>query len=162
MRWNATREPVSRFCLYRVAVFGAPSSRLSDSRSRWDIACEPDPTDAGARDPDPLGSVTHDDLVFGVAPATVPGLQIDAPSKLFGGLDSPGVGSRIRIANREAFLVPRGLGKHAAQFDFARVCRLAVGLAFASLRFFLYYRHAGPVHLHIQDRNRLADDDRQI
>src|SRR5271167_2343007 len=34
--------------------------------------------------------------------------------------------------------------KHAAQFDFARVCRLAVNFAFAALRLFLHHRHAGP------------------
>ncbi len=66
--------------------------------------------------PDPLGSVTHDDLLFGAAPATVPGFQIDALSELFGGLDGSGVGSRIRIANRIAFLVPGGLGNTQPSF----------------------------------------------
>ena len=40
--------------------------------------------------------------------------------------------------------------------------RLAVGLAFPAHGLFLHHRHSGPVHLHIQDRNGLADDDRQI
>jgi hypothetical protein len=40
--------------------------------------------------------------------------------------------------------------------------RLAVGLALAPFGLFLHYRHCCPVHLHIQDGNRLTDDDRQI
>src|SRR5205807_6366845 len=52
MRWSATREPVSRFFLFRVAAFGGASSRPSDSLGHWDIACAPDPKDAGARDTD--------------------------------------------------------------------------------------------------------------
>jgi hypothetical protein len=59
-------------------------------------------------------------------------------------------------------LIPGSLGEDAAQFDFARVGRLAVGFAFASLRLFLHHRHAGPVHLHIQKWDRLADDDGQV
>jgi hypothetical protein len=39
---------------------------------------------------------------------------------------------------------------------------LAVGFAFASFGFLLHYRYAGPVHLYIQNRNRLADNDRQV
>jgi hypothetical protein len=42
------------------------------------------------------------------------------------------------------------------------MCGLAVGFAFPALALFLYHRYAGPVHLHIQNRNRLADDDGQI
>jgi hypothetical protein len=42
------------------------------------------------------------------------------------------------------------------------MCRQASGLAFAALGLFLYNRNAGPVHLHIENRNRLADDDGQI
>src|SRR5437016_3816169 len=95
--------------------------------------------------PDPFGSINHDNLMRSEAPATVSGFQIVALSILFGVLDGSGVGGRIRIANRVAFLIPRGLGKHATQFDFARVGRLAVGFAFASLRFFLHHWHAGPV-----------------
>lgn len=39
---------------------------------------------------------------------------------------------------------------------------LAVGLAFASLRLFLHHRHSGPIHLHIQNRNRLTHNDGQL
>ena len=39
---------------------------------------------------------------------------------------------------------------------------LAVGLALSPLRLFLHYRHCCPVHLHIQNGNRLTDDDWQI
>ena len=61
-----------------------------------------------------------------------------------------------------ALFVPGGLGEDASQLDFARVGRLAVGLAFASLGLFLHHRHARPIHLHIQNGNRLTDDDGQI
>ena len=40
--------------------------------------------------------------------------------------------------------------------------RLAVGLAFAPLRLFLHYRHSGPIHLHIQNRNRVTHNDGQV
>lgn len=39
---------------------------------------------------------------------------------------------------------------------------LSVRFALAPLGFFFHYRHPGPVHLHIQDRNRLADNEGQI
>lgn len=61
-----------------------------------------------------------------------------------------------------AFFVPRGLGEHTAQLDFARMSRLAVGFTFAALGFFLHYRYAGSVHLHIGNRHRLADEGGQI
>ncbi len=99
--------------------------------------------------PDPFGSITDDRFLRRPAPATVPGFQIDALAKLFGRLDGPRIGSRIRIANRVAFLILSSLGEDASQFDLARVGRLAVGFAFASLGFFFHHRHAGPVHLHI-------------
>jgi hypothetical protein len=92
--------------------------------------------------PDPFGSVAHDNLPLRAAPATVPGFAVDAFSKFFGRLDGSSVGSRIRITNRVAFLVPRGLGEHAAELGFACVRRLAVRLAFASLRLFLDDRYA--------------------
>ncbi len=40
--------------------------------------------------------------------------------------------------------------------------RQTVGFAFAPLRLFLHHWHAGPVHLHIRNRNRLTHDDGQI
>ena len=73
-----------------------------------------------------------------------------------------GVGGGIRIAYGVAFFVPPGLSKDASQFDFARLGRLAVGLAFAPLSLFLHHRHSCAVHLHIQKRNRLTHDDRKI
>lgn len=112
--------------------------------------------------PDPLGSIAHDDSACRAAPATVPGFQIEALAKLFGRFDSSGVGSRIRVANRVAFLVPGGLGEHATQLDFAGMGRLTVGFAFAACGLFLHYRHSGAVHLHVQNGNRFAHDDGQI
>ena len=59
--------------------------------------------------PDPFGPVTHDDLLFRAAPASLPSFQVESLAKLFGGLDCAGVSGRIRIANRAALGVPRGL-----------------------------------------------------
>ena len=39
---------------------------------------------------------------------------------------------------------------------------LPIRLALSSHGFRFHYRHAGSIHLHIQDRNRLADHHRQI
>src|SRR6185369_79586 len=71
-------------------------------------------------------------------------------------------GSGIRIPDRETFLVPGGLREDTSQFDFARVGRLASHLTLPSHRLFRHHRHSCSIHLHIQDRNRLADDDRQV
>jgi hypothetical protein len=40
--------------------------------------------------------------------------------------------------------------------------RLAVRLALAVHCLFPYHRHSGPIHLDVENRNRLADDDGQI
>ncbi len=112
--------------------------------------------------PDPLGSVAYDDFLCRAAPATVPGFQIDALTKLLGRLDGSRIGSRIRIANRVAFFIPGRLGEDASHFDLPRMSWLTVGFALATLGFFLHHRHAGPVHLHTQNRNGLADDDGQV
>ena len=40
--------------------------------------------------------------------------------------------------------------------------RLAFRLALPAHRLFLHHRHSRPIHLHIQDRNGFAHDDRQI
>lgn len=40
--------------------------------------------------------------------------------------------------------------------------RLSIGLALAPLSFFFDDRHAGAVHLHIQNGNRRSDSDGQI
>src|SRR2546430_11130679 len=39
---------------------------------------------------------------------------------------------------------------------------LARGLALPTRRLFLHHGNSGPIHLHIQDGHRLADDDGQI
>jgi hypothetical protein len=75
---------------------------------------------------------------------------------------SSGVGGRIRTANRVTLGIPRALGEHAPQFDLTRVGRLAVALAFAAYRLLAHHRHAGAVHLHLQNGNRLTHHDGQI
>src|ERR1700692_3672965 len=61
--------------------------------------------------PYPFGSVTHDNFLCRAAPATVPGFQIDALSKLFGSFDGSCISSRIRISNGIAFFIPGSLGE---------------------------------------------------
>ena len=54
-----------------------------------------------------------------------------------------------------ALLVPGGLGEDASQLDFPRMGRLTFRLALPAHRLFLHHRYSRPIHLHIQDRNRL-------
>ncbi len=49
-----------------------------------------------------------------------------------------------------------------SQLDFACVGGLAVVLALASLRLFFHYWDSGPIHLHIQNRNRFTHNDGQV
>src|SRR5271156_4749726 len=63
--------------------------------------------------PDPFCAIAHDNFLLCPAPAALPGFDVNALSKLFGGLDAPGVGSGIGIANRIALLVPSGLRENA-------------------------------------------------
>jgi hypothetical protein len=55
-----------------------------------------------------------------------------------------------------------GLSEYASQLDFACMGGLTVGFAFAAFGFFLHHRHTGPVHLHVQNGNRLAGQDREV
>src|SRR6202789_3879206 len=90
------------------------------------------------------------------------GFQVDSFAELFRRLDGAGVGSRIRIANGEALLVVGGLGEHTSQLDLPRMGGLTVRLAWAAYSFLLDHRHSGPIHFHIENRNRLAEDSRKI
>ena len=95
-------------------------------------------------------------------PAALIGFEVDSFAKLFRRLDGSGVGSRIRIADGEALLVVRGLGEHTSQLDLPRMGGLTVCLALAAYSFLLDHRHSGPIHLHIENRNRLAEDNGKI
>ena len=112
--------------------------------------------------PDPFRSIADDDLLFGAAPTSLAGFQIDAQAKLLSGFNRSHVGSRTGIAESEAFLIPCGLRRHASQLGLPRVRRLPFYLALATHGFLLHHRHARAVHLHMQNRNRLAHYDRQI
>jgi hypothetical protein len=112
--------------------------------------------------PDPFGAVANGYLFLRAAPAPVPGFQIDSFAKLFGCFHGAGIGGRIGIADGITFCVPLRLREDASQLDFSRMRRLAVILAFPPLRFFLHHGHSRSVHLHIQNANRLADNDRQV
>src|SRR5277367_203438 len=92
--------------------------------------------------PAPFGAVGYDNFLFRSVPPAIPGFQIKPLPKLFGCLDGARVGGRIGIADGIALFVPLGLREHAAEFDFPRMSRLAVRLAFPSLRLFLHHRHA--------------------
>src|SRR5712691_6504675 len=112
--------------------------------------------------PDPFRAIAHYDFLFRAAPATLPGFQIDALAKLFGGFDGAGVSGGIRVPDGITFLVPRSLGEHASQLDFAGVGRLTLRLARSALRLLLHNGYTSPIHLHIQDGNRFAYYHRQI
>ena len=59
-------------------------------------------------------------------------------------------------------MVPHCLREHASELDLTRAGRLPFGLALAPGGFFFYHRHSGSIHFYVQNRNRLAHDDRQI
>src|SRR5271165_2568618 len=112
--------------------------------------------------PDPFGAVAqHDFLCRATCPALT-GFEVDSFTKLLGGLDSAGVSGGVRIANGEALFVELGLSENASQFDLPRMGWLTVRLAQAAHRFLLDHRHSGAIHLDVENRNRLACDDRQI
>src|SRR6202522_249617 len=90
------------------------------------------------------------------------GFQVDSFAELFRRLDGAGVGSRIRIANGEALLVVGALGQHTSQLDLPRMGGLTVRLAWTAYSFLLDHRHSGPIHFHIENRNRLAEERRNI
>src|SRR6266849_9846698 len=102
--------------------------------------------------PDPFGPIAHDDLLSRAAPAALPGFQVDAFAKLFGGLDGAGVGGGIRIADGVALFVPGGLGEGTSQLGFPRMGRLSVRLAWPSRDLLLHHRYSRPIHLDIQNR----------
>ena len=60
------------------------------------------------------------------------------------------------------FLSHSGLAEHASQFDFPRMGRLAFALAVPPDGFFLHHRDSRPIHLHVEDTNRLADNPGQF
>ena len=113
----------------------------------------------GDQSPDPYGSIADYHLLFRAAPTTFYRFQIDALAKLFSGFDGSGVAGGIRIQDRLALLIPGGLREHTPQLDLPCMSWLALGLAWPTHRLFLHYGNSGPVHLHIQDGNRLADQD---
>src|SRR6202043_1257243 len=106
--------------------------------------------------PNPFRSVTHHDFLECAAPATSASLCIDSTAKLFRVLDGSGIRGGIGITDGIAFLIPPGLGEDASQFHFSSMGRLAFGLALPTDRLFFYHRNSRPIHLHVQDANRLA------
>ena len=112
--------------------------------------------------PDPFGSVADNHLGLGAAPPAFPGLDVDSLTELLGRLDGAGVGRRIGIADRKAFLVPEVWVK--AQPSLAsRVC--AGRPSSLPLRSAVSFFTTGtPVlsNLHIEDGDGFSHDDRQI
>src|SRR6516165_9516187 len=68
----------------------------------------------GDQIPDPFRSIPDDHLLSCSAPTALESFPIDALAELFCSFDGPGVGSGIRIAEGEAFLIPAGLREHTA------------------------------------------------
>ena len=116
----------------------------------------------GGQIPNPFGPVAHHHLVVGAAPAPFPGFPVKASAELLGGFHRAGIGGGIGSADRVALLIPRRLGEHAPQLDFPRMGRLTRDLALPTHRLFLHHRHSRPIHLHIQDGNRLPGHDGKV
>ena len=68
----------------------------------------------------------------------------------------------MRVSDRIAFLVPRGLGEYASQLGFPRMRRLTFHLALPAHCLFLHHGYTRSIHLHIQDGDRFAHHHRQI
>jgi hypothetical protein len=116
----------------------------------------------GGQVPNPFRPVAHHHPEEGAAPAPFPGFLIKALSELLGGFDGAGIGGGIGSADRVAILVPRGLGEDAPQLDFPGMRRLALDLTLPTHRLFLHHRDSRPIHLHVEDGNRLPRDDRKV
>src|SRR5450755_2077401 len=71
--------------------------------------------------PNPFGAITHDHLLFRVAPVALTGFHIQSLSKRIGGFDGADVSGGIRIADGVPLLIPSGLGEDAAQLDLSGV-----------------------------------------
>ena len=109
----------------------------------------------GGQIPNPFGPVAHHHLLLGAAPAPFPGFPVKASAELLGGFNGAGIGGGIRRADRVALLIPSRLREHTSQFDLPRVGRLTGDLAVPTHGLFLHHGYSGPVHLHIQNGNRL-------
>src|ERR1035438_212580 len=112
--------------------------------------------------PDPLRPIAQDHSLLGSAPAAIPSFGIEALSEFLGGLDGTCVGGRVWVANRKAFLVPAGLGKDAAQFDFPGMSRLTVDFARPTFGLGAHHGYAGAIELDIDHGNGVADWEGQI
>jgi hypothetical protein len=110
----------------------------------------------------PFRPIADDDFLFRSAPTAPPGFQIEAFAKVFGRFNGAHIGSRIGIADGIAFLVPSRLREHAAQLGLPRVGGLPGDLARAAHGFLLDDRHSRAIHLHVEDRHRLAHNQGQI
>src|ERR1700683_4553449 len=104
--------------------------------------------------PDPFGTVAYNHFLCGKTPPAIPGFSVEPFAEIAGDLDGAGISSRIRVADRETFLIPSCLGEDASQFDFPGVSWLAFHLALSTFR--LGNRHSCTVHLDVQDGNGLA------
>src|SRR5271166_823393 len=112
--------------------------------------------------PDPFGAISDHDLLLRALPAAIPGFQIESRAELTRRFDGGDVSRRVRIADGVALLVPRGLGKNAADLGLASVRRLSLHFAGAPFGFGFSDRNAGTIHLHIEDGNGLAHHDGQV
>jgi hypothetical protein len=116
----------------------------------------------GGQIPNPFRPVAHHHPQEGAAPAPFPGFPIKASAELLGGFDGAGIGGGIGSADRVALLIPRRLREDAPQFDFPRMGRLTGDFALPTHRLFLHHRDSRPIHLHVQDGNRLAPGNGQV
>src|SRR5260370_17169472 len=62
--------------------------------------------------PYPFGSIADDNLLFGAAPTSLAGFQIEAQAKLLRRFNRGNVGSRTGVSEAEPFLIPGLLRNH--------------------------------------------------
>jgi len=68
----------------------------------------------------------------------------------------------MRVTDRVAFPLPGCLGEDASQLDFPRMRREVLDFALSAHRLFLYHRDSRPVHLHVENGNRLVRQGRKV
>src|ERR1019366_805394 len=112
--------------------------------------------------PNPLGAVAHHHLLLGTAPTPLLGFPVQALAELLGGGNGAGIGSGIGSTDRVSLLIPRRLGEDAPQLDFPRMRRLTLDFALPTHGLFLHHRDSRPIHLHVEDGNRLSGDDGKV
>src|ERR1039458_873965 len=101
--------------------------------------------------PDPHRAIADHYFLVGPTPAAPPSFVVQLEAELLGVLDGSNIRSGLLVTHRAAVPVGGGLREHAAEFDLARVRRLAVHSARATFGLGLYHRNTRAVHFDIEN-----------